>query len=123
MSLTEGSIVTIYLAPEALNEAFVRESDTAEIINSAFVKYSDVKKLLAPDGGSAFGEFHKAGELEVKQGGMSLRDYFAAKASDSDVQAIINHWWQTTCGSDLVEPTRAQARYMHADAMLAERAK
>lgn len=35
---------------------------------------------ILDDGGSAFGEFQQAGDCSVKTGGMSLRDYFAAKA-------------------------------------------
>lgn len=65
-------------------------------------------------GGPAFGEFHKAGDCEVKNGGMTLRDYFAAKA----MQASRSRNSQYTSWADL-----AQDSYEIADAMLAERAK
>ena len=65
------------------------------------------------------------------QTGMTLRDYFAAKASEKDIEAHINgpkteHIVQ---GSDGVKRivhkntiyTREQAKYKYADAMLAAR--
>jgi hypothetical protein len=52
--------------------------------------------------------------------GMSLRDWFAAKANESDVLEIIFKHAKSGGSSSI---TRQQARYMHADAMLAERAK
>ena len=53
--------------------------------------------------------------------GMTLRDYFAAKASDDDIGEIMGSHFDYD--SDVYTITRQQARYMHADAMLAERAK
>lgn len=47
--------------------------------------------------------------------GMSLRDYFAAKATEKDIA----YWWEETA----LPITRVAARYAHADAMLAEREK
>ena len=59
--------------------------------------------------------------------GMTLRDYFAAKASDGDVSAIMaEHMVSEDFGTIVISHcsiTRQQARYMHADAMLLERAK
>jgi hypothetical protein len=57
--------------------------------------------------------------------GMTLRDYFAAKASEEDIAQYM------PCRSGLQGPaiterlakSRQQARYMHADDMLSERAK
>lgn len=43
-------------------------------------------------------------------GGMTLRDYFAAKASDADIEEYLNG-----------RRTRQAARYCHADAMLRAR--
>lgn len=58
-------------------------------------------------------------------GGMSLRDYFAAKATDEDIsEARDDHF--ISCHSKVLKViplTRAQAKYAYADAMLAERAK
>lgn len=47
--------------------------------------------------------------------GMTLRDYFAAKANESDVSDIME--------SSSIVLTRQQARYIHADRMLQEREK
>lgn len=60
--------------------------------------------------------------------GMTLRDYMAIHASDHDViVAMTRHSdaWIAKYGQGpvYVRPTRQKARYMHADAMLAERAK
>lgn len=49
------------------------------------------------------------------QGGMSLRDYFAAAATETDIQAIMTN--TQLCGC-----TRLQARFWHADQMLIARA-
>lgn len=83
-------------------------------------------------GGPAFP--NNAHTLPVEQG-MTLRDYMAIHANDSDVQDVLNRH-RTTC--DYAGPllryefivcdqpftiTRQQARYMHADEMLLERAK
>jgi hypothetical protein len=48
--------------------------------------------------------------------GMSLRDWFAGQATDADINGFIasKSWGQVS---------RSEARYMFADAMLAERAK
>jgi len=52
-------------------------------------------------------------------GGMTLRDYFAAKASDGDIGEIMSrHFYYDR---DEYTITRQQARYIHADAMLAAR--
>lgn len=53
--------------------------------------------------------------------GLSLRDYFAIHASDSDIERILIYEFDHALDTYLV--TRQQARYMHADAMLTERAK
>lgn len=67
------------------------------------------------DGGAAF-----HGETWGSKG-MSLRDYFAAKASEND---IANHRYKLYhSGGCIEEPTREQCRYAYADAMIAEREK
>ena len=72
-----------------------------------------------PDGGSAFPEPGNA-----QCGGMTLRDYFAAAASDDDVLDVRHTYYMANVDKpDFMALTQAQARYMHADAMLAERAK
>lgn len=71
-------------------------------------------KASKDDGGPAFGEFQQAGDCSVKTGGMSLRDYFAAKA-----QAGMLANYNVINTPEHV----AQMAYAHADAMLAERAK
>lgn len=60
-------------------------------------------------------------ELSTRFQGMTLRDYFAAKASDADVGEIM--FCHFDYYTDQYTITRQQARYMHADAMLSERAK
>jgi hypothetical protein len=60
-------------------------------------------------------------DLSVLHHGLSIRDYFAAKATDDDVLDIIRDYFDFDAGFYTV--TRQQARYMHADAMLSERAK
>ena len=53
--------------------------------------------------------------------GMTLRDYFAAHASDDDIGRILSDFYFANVGEDVSQPTRAEAKYMHADAMLAAR--
>lgn len=64
------------------------------------------------NGGPAF-------PVEVERGvfaqGVTMRDYFAVKASDRDVNDVMNR--------SSINLTRTQARYIHADEMLLERAK
>lgn len=72
---------------------------------------------VKPNGGVAF---PSAG---ADRNGMSLRDYFAAHASDYDVSRIIDDYWLAADASEGNQPSVAKARYIHADAMLAERAK
>lgn len=57
--------------------------------------------------------------------GMTLRDYFAAKASEEDIQKFMPHHssFQGVAITEHLAVTRQQARYMHADQMLLERAK
>jgi hypothetical protein len=59
--------------------------------------------------------------------GMTLRDYFAAHASDDDLleqaEVIRSNHLEKTGFAILPDGWRVKARYMHADAMLKERAK
>lgn len=57
--------------------------------------------------------------------GMDLRDYFAAHASEKDIQ---DYMWETThqsshCFSKVEVRNREQARYAYADAMIKAREK
>ena len=76
-------------------------------------------------GGFAFPHFF-TNESIGDCSGMSLRDYFAAKASDEDVREIRyrkeNIIHNDNGGIEFLI-TRQQARFIHADAMLAEREK
>ena len=66
------------------------------------------------DGGPAF-------PIESDGLKIDLRDYFAARASESD---IANHAYKLYHdGGCVKDPTREQCRYAYADAMLAERRK
>lgn len=67
------------------------------------------------NGGPAFGEFEKCGDLAVRRGGLSLRDYFAAKV----MQGLCAH---TVWGNKPYDEV-AEVAYKQADAMLLERAK
>ncbi len=65
--------------------------------------------------------------------GMTLRDYFAAKASDADIEDLrertkrqtvqINSMGRREISLVVPRDWRQIARYIHADAMLAERSK
>lgn len=58
--------------------------------------------------------------------GMTLRDYFAAKANEKDIVDMIHAHFLSEHArnhNEYVPLTRQQARFAHADAMLAERAK
>lgn len=73
------------------------------------------------NGGFAFGEFERCGDLAVQAGGLTVRDYMAIHASKEDVDQVMLENFDFETDRCLV--TRQQARYMHADHMLAERAK
>jgi hypothetical protein len=76
-------------------------------------------------------------EVTREQGeGMSLRDWFAGQASEKDIQEMQDRharlpegvdekeayqWAAAGLGISYTRPTRQQARYLHADAMLAAR--
>lgn len=78
------------------------------------------------DGGPAFPfeERNDDGSHYHSNAGMSLRDYLAIHATDRDVAQQIDTI-RDTAGRNLPLPAnwRTIARYMHADQMLAERAK
>lgn len=64
------------------------------------------------DGGSAFPEFKRAGAVAKSEGGMSLRDYFAANA----VAGLL------ASSAEYESPSEpAEEAYLIADAMLAVR--
>lgn len=65
------------------------------------------------NGGAAFGEFKQDGECAIKSGGITVRDYFAAKAM------------QGMCAVDRGQTISfaVEESYRIADAMLQERAK
>jgi len=56
---------------------------------------------------------HTREQIERGEEGMSLRDYFAAHASEHDIQEILGLFDEDT--------TRQDARFLHADAMLKAR--
>ena len=67
------------------------------------------------DGGNAFPSIDAKGFVSD---GMSLRDYFAAHASDSDVKR-----WMEIYSLNGTPITEEESKYTYADAMLAERQK
>ena len=67
------------------------------------------------NGGPAFGELRQAGDVAMRDGGLSIRDYFAAKA----MQGMIASYGYLRSEVDVL----AESAYDCADAMLKERAK
>jgi hypothetical protein len=82
-------------------------------------------------GGPAFPANHF--DLAENEHGMTLRDYFAAKASDADIEDLrektkrqtvqVNSMGRREISLVVPRDWRQIARYIHADAMLAERSK
>ena len=66
-------------------------------------------------GGPAFGEFQQVGDVAMRDGGISIRDYFAAKAMQGMIAAVGYHRGEV----DFM----AESAYGCADAMLLERVK
>ena len=73
------------------------------------------------NGGPAFPTVYANLEGHYGATGISMRDYMAIHASESDVERVMLENFDHIIEVYLV--TRQQARYMHADFMLAERAK
>lgn len=77
------------------------------------------------NGGPAF-PCQYQGDTRSDASGISMRDYIAIHATDGDIDDAMAPYLDTGLYSEtrgLSGITRQQARYMHADAMLAERAK
>jgi hypothetical protein len=69
------------------------------------------------DGGPAFpvpDTYHPNGQVQFGSSGMSLRDYFAAHASDEDIERHHRIIMQRTA----CRPTTEQCKYAYADAMI-----
>lgn len=79
-----------------------------------------VPKSAPKDGGSAFPNSRSVGAATVVDGGMSLRDYFAAKAAQGSMSILADVAMED---GERIIGRIAAASYMLADAMLAERAK
>lgn len=72
------------------------------------------------DGGPAFPfSFHMEGFDRVTADGMSLRDWFAGRATEKDIEQY--RWRYSAGGKIQIDLTREQSRYAYADAMLAAR--
>lgn len=73
-----------------------------------------------PRNPSAFPQSKKAGEVSFTEGGMTLRDYFAAKVAARCLRDALKQAEKSDCAAD---PYAQAARYAYsvADAMLAER--
>ena len=67
------------------------------------------------NGGPAFGELQKVGDVAMRDGGISIRDYFAAKAMQGMIAAVGYHRGEV----DFM----AESAYDCADAMIARRSK
>lgn len=67
------------------------------------------------NGGPAFGELQQVGDVAMRDGGLSIRDYFAAKA----MQGMIASYGYLRSEVDVI----AESAYDCADAMIARRSK
>lgn len=74
-------------------------------------------------GGSVFGEFRQAGDRSVKAGGVTIRDYFAAKALGFAMTDPAIMAFTVGAGPAAAADMLAERAYFIADAMLRERAK
>lgn len=57
---------------------------------------------------------------KINDGGVPLRDWFAAMASEEDLEQIPTSFW---VGDECRRFNRAERRYFHADLMIAARNK
>ncbi len=77
--------------------------------------FPHIAKVHMLDGNSIIKE-------EITSGGMDLRDYFAAIASEQDID---KYQWNTTVGYGIVSKieacSREEAKYKYADAMMKAR--
>jgi hypothetical protein len=69
------------------------------------------------DGGNVFPKAITLGDKSISEGGLLIRDYFAAHASEQDIEDLI-----AEAAGTWPMPTRQCARYMHADKMIQARA-
>ena len=76
--------------------------------------------MSKPDGGLAF---PKGGMNTSSQQGMTLRDYFAAKAMQGILACTKYHFPQKPEGGEVSRGILAEEAFAQADAMLAERSK
>ena len=67
------------------------------------------------NGGPAFGDLQQVGDVAMRDGGISIRDYFAAKA----MQGMIASYGYLRSEVDVI----AESAYDCADAMIARRSK
>ena len=71
--------------------------------------------MIKDNGGPAFGELQQVGDVAMRDGGLSIRDYFAAKA----MQGMIASYGYLRSEVDVI----AESAYDCADAMIARRSK
>lgn len=89
----------------------------ARLVDAGYRKFEIVDGPELPyDGGAAFGE--------LKKGGISVRDYFAAAAGKEEVDEARRRHYEAHYGSVGFKPlSLEQAKYAYADAMLEARKK
>ena len=73
-------------------------------------------------GGSAFPLLARMGDDAVTHGGLTVRDWLAANASEDDIESC-RHVWSADHERIVERRSREEARYAFADRMLAVRAK
>lgn len=99
----------------------------ARLVEAGYRKFEIVDEPSAPaDGGAAFGELTQIGDRAIKQGGLTVRDYFAAKALQGIManEAAVQRY-ATQSQAEGFEPIALMTTmaYYSADMMLVERAK
>jgi hypothetical protein len=76
------------------------------------------------DGGPAFpvpDTYHPNGQVQFGSSGMSLRDYFAAHASEQDIEEHLGGKISPKTGRKMDCLSREKAKFAYADAMIKAR--
>lgn len=80
----------------------------------------DMSKSKADDGGPIFPVFKKAGDLEMSEGGLTVRDYFATQAMAAMLTPLIDISYPDAPPPEAI-PAAADLAYVAADEMLKRR--
>jgi len=109
--------------PDAPNSRRIVEA----MLAAGYRKFEIVDEPAAPaDGGPAFGELKQVGDRTIKQGGLTIRDYFAASALQGIFanDGMISRFGKVAQAENVSpDVLAATAAYSVAESMLKERAK